>query len=177
MGTGSDDLYALSVEYLTACLTALADTPAGPPSRYYISPGPPAWDCCDQLTVHTTGPATADTFPLQPMLAPGHRAQNQGKVNLIGVVATILRCAPMLGEDGTLPDPIAFNTCSRQTCADMWAIWNHVSRAVRAKTLFTSTSDQREVFFDPAVAQIQQGGCAGWGIGIRVALDGYVPVP
>lgn len=172
-GVGSDDLYDLCVEYLTACLAALADTPAGPPSRFYISPGPPAWDCCDQLTVHTGGLVVADTFPLQPMLAPGHRVQNQGRVNLVYLVATILRCAPTLGENGELPDVAAFNTAARQTNADLWAIWNHLTRAKRDGTLFQP--DQVEVFFDPAVALNQQGGCAGWAIQLRVSLEGYRP--
>lgn len=171
-GTGSDDLYSACVDYLAACYAALADTPAGPPSRYYVSPGPPAYDC-EQLTVYAGGPAVADTFPLQPMLAPGHRVNVQGKVNLLAITATIIRCVPIVGENGEYPDPIDMNTAARQTNADLWAIWNHVGREKRAGTLYPPK--ERELFFDPAVAINQQGGFGGWAIQIRVALEGYSP--
>lgn len=175
-GTGFADLWTLADQYLAACYFALQDTPAGPPGRYYVSPGPPPLDC-EQLTVYVAGPNEADTFPLTPVLAPGHRIQNQGMVNLVTLVAQILRCIPIIHEDGEFPSVAEMNTASYQQCADMWAIWNHVRQRVNTKTLFTTISDQTEVFLDPAFTVQPQGGFGGWNIQVRVALQGYVPSP
>lgn len=169
---GPGDLFALANEYLEACHTGLQDTAAGPPARYFISPGPPAWDCCPQLSVHVGGPMLADTFPLQPMLAPGHRVQTQGAVNLIALTATIIRCVPMVDDAGNLPQPAALDAASEIMCADLWAIWQFVKNGKRNGSLFQP--NEREMFFDPAAAMNQQGGCGGWQITIRVQLDGYV---
>lgn len=172
-GTGPGDLFATSEELFNVSVAALNTTSYGAPDCRYISPGPPAWDTCPCLVVHSTGPAVADTFPLQPMLAPGHRAQNQSLVILVAFQVTILRCAPTIGDDGSLPSPSAITAVAQNVQSDLWAIWNGILRAKRNGTLFQP--DQREMFMDPAVAVIQQGGCAGWQIGLRVALEGYTP--
>lgn len=167
------DLYALCSELLDACVVALDTTPEGAPDCRYISPGPPSWDTCPCLVVYASGPAVADTFPLQPMLAPGHRPQTQGLVILAGLVVTILRCAPMIDDAGTLPQPAEISATALTTTSDVWAIWNHLLRQKRSAALFAPR--EREMFMDPGVAVIQQGGCCGWQIGLRVALGGYTP--
>lgn len=171
-GTGSGDLYACALEFLTACYTALADTPAGQPDCYYISPGPAPWDVA-ALTVYASGPTLADTYPLVPMLAPGHRMFAAGQVNLISLTATILRCVPVIDDNGQLPEPGLIETAAQQTYADVWAIWCHLSRMKKQNTLFPP--DTREMFWDPAVAVTTQGGLGGWQIPCRVQLDAYRP--
>lgn len=168
----SSDLFDLCDQYLDACVAALADTPEGPPDRYFVSPGVPSWDCPEQLTVHVGAPLVADTFPLQPSLAPAHRVTVQGQVDMIQLTATILRCAPTLGDDGTLPTPAQIDAASQQTLADLWAIWNYVKTAKRQNVLFPPK--EREFQLDPAVSLNQTGGVCGWQVPIRVQLNGYV---
>jgi hypothetical protein len=166
------DLYAALVEYLNACHAALADTPAGSPSCFYVSSGPPAWDSLDCLIVHAGGPAIADTLPLQPSLSTLHRATVQGSVNLVAMTATILRCAASMHDDDALPPTIAEqNAVAEQTSADLWAIWNYVQTAKRQSLLFPPR--EREFALEPPVAVNQQGGATGWQITIRTQLDGY----
>lgn len=172
------DLFDLCKEYLDACSEAVTQAPGGPIDRAYVSPGPPSWDCCPQLTVHAGGPAEGDTAPLSPPLQAGHRPA-VGIVNLVTMTATVLRCVPTLEEgDGFIrwPDPAAIEAAASDTCADVWTIWNHLLTKKRAGTIFVGTDgdpDQREMFLDPAVALNASGGCAGWQLQIRVQLGGY----
>lgn len=159
------------MEFQEVCLVALDDTPAGRPPCTYISPGPPPWDILDCLVVHTSGPNVGDTFPLQPSLAPGHRVQTNGQVNLVAITATIIRCGVMPDEVGGGFDAERATTVARQTNADVWAIWNHVRSAKRRGALFAPV--ERELFMDPAVALNQLGGAAGWAVTVRTSLDGY----
>lgn len=172
------DLYALLEEYLGACEAAVALTPGGAIARAFVSPGPPAWDCCPQLTVHAGGPVVGDTAPLAPPLQAGHRPA-LGIVNLIAMTATVLRCVPVVtqhGETTVLPAPVDISASAKETCADVWSIWNHVLASKRNGTLFAGTDgdpDQREMTLDPAVALSPAGGCGGWQLQIRVQLGGY----
>src|SRR6266705_1969139 len=95
--SGPNDLFDICSEWLAACEAAVAPTEGGPIPRSFVSPGPPAWDCCPQLTVHG-GYAIADTLPLIPVLGPGHRSTDQGGVVLVPLVATVLRCVPTLED-------------------------------------------------------------------------------
>ncbi len=168
------DLYNLCREYLEACSEAVAMTPAGPIGRQFVSPGVPAWDCCPQLTVHAGGPAEGDTAVLTPPLQPGFRP-TLGLVDLIAMTATVIRCVPVLVDDGSLPSAPAIDKAAQNVLEDCWAIWNHVLTRVIDGTLFVRPDGQgqREVFLDPAVALNAAGGCAGWQIQVRVQLGGY----
>lgn len=170
---GSLDLFDALQEFFDVCLAATADTPEGQPSCAYISAGPPAWDTYPCLVVHSGGPALGDTFPLQPSLAPGHRATTNAQVNLVSMTCTILRCAAVIDDEGQLPTVEEHAAAAEQVCADLWAIWNHLREAKRNGDLFAPR--EREFFFDPAVPVNQQGGAAGWQITVRTALDGYRP--
>lgn len=169
----SDALYDALTELFDLCVVALADTPDGAPECRHLTPGPPSWDVVPSLFVWAGGPAVADTFPLQPALAPAHRVTTMGQVDLVSITATILRCAPMLTDDGGLPSDQEFTDTTRQTSADLWAIWNHIKQAKRTGQLFGPP--ERELFMDPAVAVAQQGGACGWNITLRTQLDGYRP--
>lgn len=171
-GTGPGDLQALAQEYLDACVTALSDTPLGAPDRSFVSPGPPSWDCCPQLSVHVGGPVVADTLPLQPTLAPSHRVARGIEVNVVLLTATILRCDPTLDDEGSFPDAAELTATAAQTNADLWAIWQYVKAAKRENILWGPK--EREFGFEPAIPQKQEGGCCGWEIPVRVMLPGYV---
>jgi hypothetical protein len=170
------DLYALCREFLQASADALLDAPAGPIDRAFVSPGPPAWDCCPQLTVHAGGPAPADTEPLAPPLQPGHRIQDGVLLNLVTMTATVIRCTPTVPEGSTgFPDAADLDASAEELLGDVWAIWNHIATLKRAGSLWGPKT--REVFFDPAVALNAAGGCAGWQMQVRVQLDGYRTTP
>lgn len=174
--TGPTSLYQICREYLVACEQALALTPGGPIDRSYVSPGPPAWDCCEQLTVHAGGPSIGDTAPLQPPLQPGHRVVGTGTVNLITMTATILRPSPTLMADGEgweTPDPADMDAAAQNTCADVWTVWEHLKSLRRQGVLWPPP---RELFIDPAVPLQTAGGCSGWQIQVRVSLDGFATV-
>jgi hypothetical protein len=170
------DLYDLCDEYLTACVAAVATAPGGEIDRFFVSPGPPAWDCCPQLTVHAGGPAEGDTAPLNPPLQPGHRAE-VGIVNLVAMTATVIRCVPTFDEQtGRFPDAASIDAAAQATLGDCWAIWNHLLTLKRAGGIFAGLDGdarEREMFLDPAVALNTSGGCAGWQLQIRVQLWGY----
>jgi hypothetical protein len=172
---GISDLHDLCLEYLDACDAALAETDAGSLTRTYVSPGPPAFDC-EQLTVHTTGPAQADTLPLIPPLAPGLKPRLQGRVYLASLVATVIRCVPVLEQQGQtqlLPDPAAMEAAAKTLNEDMWSIWNHVGHLVKENLLFADNGHRREVFFEPAIPILTSGGFGGWEILLRVQIGGY----
>lgn len=169
------DLFDLCKEYLAACEAAVSGAPGGSIDRAYVCSGPPAWDCCPQLTVHAGGPAEGDTAPLGPPLQAGHRP-GLGIVNLVAMTATVLRCVPTVTSEGDWPDPAKMEATAQQTDGDCWAIWNYLLTHKRNGTLFAGADgdpDQREMFLDPAVALTSAGGCAGWELPIRVQLGGY----
>lgn len=165
------DLEVAAQEYLDACVAALDGTPGGQPECFYLSPGPPPWDSPDCVVVHVGGVALADTYPLVPSLAPGHRIVSAGEVNYPQFTATVLRCAPVLPDDGASLSAADFNAASHIMYADLWAIWNYVKNAKAAGTLFGPS--QRDMQIDPAVAVNQSGGVCGWQIPVRVNVYGY----
>lgn len=170
---GPGDVHALCLEFLAVCEEAVATTVGGAIGRSFISPGPPSWDCCPQLSVHAGGPVIADTLPLAPALQPGMRAAiPAGTIHLIGMVATVIRCAPIF-DDGSFPDAAAMTAAARMTNEDVWAIWNHVRNRYQANQVFMDASRRRELFFDPAAPLLTAGGCGGWQIPVRVQLGGY----
>lgn len=169
----AEDLYELANEYLRACADALALTEAGTPERVCLSPGPPAWDCCDQLTVHVGMPgiSVGETRVDPGALGAGHRVASLQMVNLVTMTATILRCAPTVGQDGSLPTVEQMNDASKRVYEDVWAVWNYCADKKRKAQLFAPK--EREFYFDSALAQNQLGACCGWAIPIRVQLNGW----
>jgi hypothetical protein len=168
MGTGPEDLYALEQELLDASVESLDTIPTfapglgGAPERSYISPGLPAFDCCDQLTVHT--PSILDS-PFSPGSSTGTSAKS-ATVITVSLVVTITRCVP--GE----PEPAVsdFLEPTSQIAADGWALRNHLLNMIRSDELFSICD---EVFWDGLRFVNPQGGCAGWTLNLRVQLDGY----
>jgi hypothetical protein len=174
-GTGPQDLHALAEEFLDACIASLDTIPVfapglgGAPERSFISPGTPAFDCCDQLTVHVGGAADAATAP--GALAAGRKA-TFGKVNLVQLIATITRCVPIVTAKDW-PTPTEMNTAAEQLNADGWALWNHTFNLVAAGQLFQLCG---EVYWDALRSITPSGGCGGWTLTVRVRLDGYQEV-
>jgi hypothetical protein len=168
-GTGPEDLFALAQEFLDACIEALDTIPTfapglgGAPERSFVSPGLPAFDCCDQLTVHVSGVTDG---PNSPANFSGRSASSM-KVNTVGLVATATRCLPSEGEP---PSAVDLSASAEQVDADGWALWNHIYNLIRADQLFTLCG---EVFWDGLRSINPQGGCGGFTLNLRVELEGY----
>ena len=167
-GTGPEDLQALCVELLDACVESLNTIPlfapglGGAPERSYISPGQSADDCCPQLTVWAQAVGES---PRSPGTFRGKSALD-GQINLVSLVARVLRCVP-----GEAPgDPEDLQAVAEQVNADGWALWNHLFNMVRADELFSVCG---EVFWDGLRSVTPSGGCGGWQLFLRVELDGY----
>jgi len=171
-GIGPEDLQALLAELLDASIESLDTIPdfapalVGAPERSFISPGLPALDCCDQLTVHS--PVVLDT-PLQPGgLAEGKKCA--ARKTVVTMQVTITRCIPVIGDDGEWPLPSEMEDAAAQLNADAWALWNHLYNLICSGQLFTLCG---EVFWDGLRSMNPQGGCGGWVLTLRVTLDGY----
>lgn len=175
--SGTESLYALCDELLVAASQACELSRGGAMDRVYVSPGPPAWDCPNQLTVHAGGPAEADTAPLQPPLQPYHRVDDGLLMNMITLTITALRCAPSWGEAPSTSTPSieALEEAAKETLDDVWCIWNHVATRKRDGTLFPPKKT-RELIFDQALPLLTEGGIAGWQMQMRVQLDGFTTV-
>src|SRR3990170_4644070 len=104
-GTGPQDLHVLATDFLAACVEALDTIPTfapglgGAPARSFVSPGLPAFDCCDQLAIHVTGVTDSGTSPSN---LTGRSAYTM-KVNVVGLVATATRCIPVISDSGAIP--------------------------------------------------------------------------
>lgn len=178
-GVGPGDLHELAEELLEACVESLDTIPTfapglvGAPERSFVSPGEPAADCCPQLTVHVAGISEASTEPAQ--LGTGRRA-SYGRINHVGLIVTIFRCVPAPKDSLKYEPPagVDLEAAAEQINADGWALWNHLFNLIRAGLLFSLC---RGVFVDAMRQLPPSGGCGGWVMSIRVALDGYEEVP
>lgn len=176
-GSNALDLFALAQELLEACEEALDTIPTfapglgGSPGRSYVSPGEPAADCCDQLTVHWAQTAEMSTDPLG--LPVQKRAAHHIRRNTVGLVVTVFRCVP--GPDDSkltieFPDPTELSASSEQIYADEWALWNHLFNMIGAGTLLAKCSS---VVMEGSRSLPPSGGCGGLILGISVGLEGY----
>ena len=167
MGTGPGDLHALAVEFLAACAASLDTIPdyeaslGGAPVRSFVAPGPPAFDCCDQLAVHVD-PIT-------------ERTQAQGNaINNVSLTAHITRCVPMPDDDGNPPPPSEQQASAAQINADKWALWNYLHMLIDDDLLFESCCSVQWGTLSPLTPS---GGCGGSRLTITVCFDGYEAVP
>lgn len=166
------DLHTLAAALLQASSDALDGLPgplAGAPQRQFVSPGAPAFDCCEdgQLTVHTT--AIGEDPHFGPVGSGVKHRASKAHVNLATFVVTIVRCVGAYGDGGP-PDPAAMEAVAEQTNADAWALWNGLWSATVSGDLFSVCG---EVYFDGLRAVPTSGNCAGWTLQVRASLDGY----
>jgi hypothetical protein len=171
-GTGPTDLKLLCDDLLNAAVEALDTIPdfapdlVGAPARAYVSPGLPALDCCDQLTVH------AQQISDKPISPGGLQAGKKCAARLaeVALVVTITRCIPIMGDSEDWPLPVVMDDAAAQLDADAWALWEYLYFLVCSEALFSLC---KEVFWDGLTALVPQGGCGGWVMNLRVTLDGY----
>src|SRR5690242_17290593 len=98
------DLFTLVQEQVLACIcNALTEqSTCGCPCRVQVIAGIPAWDdCCDgQLSAYAERIYVMDNFPAQKQ-----DAAICGDALAGDFVIQLLRCAPMVHNDGTPPTP------------------------------------------------------------------------
>lgn len=172
-GVGPGDLDLLAHDLLDVCVEALGTIPgylptlAGAPVRSFVSPGQPALDCCDQLTVHVPNVVERAATP-----KPSH-----GRLNVPNLLVTITRCVPtgeITASSYTPPSVAEEEAAAAQMNADGWALWNHIWNQVRAGTFLTRCD---QVTVGNLTALIPEGGCGGWTLGFAATLDGYEETP
>jgi hypothetical protein len=162
----ASDLQDLAEAVLDASAQILAETGNPEIERQFVSHGPPALDCCNQLAVHVAQIGEAAT-QAGTVLQPGLRHET-GRVNLTTLMITVTRCHPVLEDDGQPPPPADLTEASAMLNADAWALWTQLYRM--KDTLFAACD---LVFFDGSVPLPPQGACAGWVMQIRFELPGY----
>jgi hypothetical protein len=162
----ADDLQNLAVAVKDAALVILDGNGNEPIVREFVSHGPPALDCCNQLAVHVAqiGEAATQTGNV---LQAGLR-HNAARVNLTTLLTTVTRCHPVLEDDGNPPTAAELTAAAAMLNADAWSLWNGLYRA--QDDLFSACD---LVFFDGIVPLPPQGGCAGYVMAIRFELQGY----
>ena len=163
-GTGPLDLHELAEDLLAACVEALDTIPvydasyAGAPDRAFISPGLPALDCCDQLTVHVG------------TIAEGGGVSSIGIINRVQLIVHITRCVPGPDDRANPPTTTAMQESSRQIHADKWALWNYLHALIAQNLLF---EDCCEVIWSGMTSLVPSGSCGGSVLTITVCFDGY----
>lgn len=167
MGDGPGDLHSLAIEYLNACIAALDTIPdyeaglGGAPVRSFVAPGPPAFDCCDQLAVHV-GPITERT------------QAKTTTINQVQLVVNATRCVPMPDDNGNPPPQSEQQAAAAQINADKWALWNYLHMLVDNGLLFERCCD---VVWGTLSPLTPSGGCGGSQLTVTVCFDGYEAVP
>lgn len=179
--TDRSSLYGIAAELLAKSAAILAALPAGAPSKQYVVHGPPAYDCCDMLTVH------ADSIRYGP-----YQRSAQGSVipdpkmhvvPMVPLVVTVLRCASAQPQGGvviTLPQASEIAADAAMVYQDGWALFSGLYTAFRNGSLFTPSDGRagwpcRAMQVDPALPVSPQGGCLGWLVNVQVQLDGFDP--
>lgn len=171
-GVGPTDLHELATDLLAACVEALDTIPVydatlnGAPDRSFVSPGLPALDCCDQLTIHV-GNISVSTS------APGNPKAAKHWINWVQLTILAARCVPVQDENGNPPAISLQQAAAEQLNADKWALWNHLNNLVADGDLFDQCCD---VIFGNLSPLGQLGGCGGSSLNITVCLEGYEEV-
>jgi hypothetical protein len=167
--TTVDTLYQFSLEYLNAVEAALTYTVGGVPDVSFVSPGLPAFDCPEQLTVHA---ATLNMLATTPQDLGAYRRVAPGRfVNMVTLVAIIIRCQPEPNGITNLPAPADISLAAQKTQQDVWAIWNYLKSRQKTGDLFEGSC--MPFAMNPPAPQSPQGGSAGWAFQIEVEIGGF----
>lgn len=127
MVTAAEPLAIYQVaENLRECVhNRLATTPAGAPDRSCVISGAIAWDDCEcgQFVVSIGQSYFSSNFPAQGSLAnaPGNRRCGP-PILVVQYTLSILRCAPIGGDDLDPPTCAALDEAARIAEYDAWAV-------------------------------------------------------
>lgn len=160
-------MYDLAQAALSVAETALATTVGGSPERAFVSPSRPPWDCCPFVAVWTPRIGEESTSPFSPPAATGNR-QRYGRINLVTLNVTVVRCNPWDGVN-LAPPADDIELVAQQTMEDGWALWCGFHNALQDGTFLSLCDD---VHFDAGQAMEQQGQAVGWQFVMRANLGG-----
>jgi len=167
VATDVGSLFDLASLLLDVAETSLNQTPALAPDLSYVSPGAPPIQCCPVLTVHVQSLSEGSTSPLAPAPATGRRTSFQ-RINLAGLVVTVMRCGPQIQKDGSVLAADAQDV-AEQVAADGWALWNGLRFAIEEGAFLDKCS---VIHVDQGQAVAEQGGCVGWLFRLRAEIGG-----
>jgi hypothetical protein len=162
---GPGDLFLVADELLEAAQAAVASTPSGGIARAFVSPGEPAYELCEQLSVHVglvQQQASGDE-PFQEMHRTPHLLYF-----VVPLTVVALRCFHLPGDRPATASEL--DAVSQVVYADQWAVWNTVHNRVAAGTLFGGC---RGVAVGPSVPVSLQGQTSGHRLDVAVQVDGY----
>lgn len=172
----ADDVWAVCGEVLQAALVGLASLPAGAPGRNFVGYVQPAADCdcpSGQITCFPTSIRESTTRTAGGTEGGHHVALNNVVVE-VAMTLQILRCVPIVQDDGSAPSAPAIDAAAMQIHTDAWFLWCWLRAEKRNGNLLAGLC--REIWFDAMTPEPVSGGCAGWNLNLRTQLDGYTPV-
>jgi hypothetical protein len=162
-------------ETVLGCVCAALDATAakvedqpGCPCRACVTPGPPAWDGCDepcgtdgaggQLTVHVARIYPTAAFPTEERVVLGARNCPAPAAIAVELVITLLRCAPTMDERGCPPSCDDLAAAARTVHVDAATIYNAL-----VCCLPTTGARRRGPQFSPGTQRVlePEGGCMG----------------
>jgi hypothetical protein len=172
----ADDVWAVCGEVLQAALVGLATLPAGAPGRNFVGYVQPAADCdCaegGQITCFPTAIRESSTRTAGGTEG-GHHVVYANTVLEVALTLQIIRCVPVVTDQGGAPTPAAIDAAAMTIHSDAWFLWCWLRAEKRNERLLAGRC--REIWFDAMTPEPVQGGCAGWNLNLRTQLDGYTP--
>lgn len=162
-----DLLYLTAAEVLACVCSALeAESECRCPCRAFVSAGQPAWDdCCEgQLAVWVENVFYHENFPARQTTAAVCRSMLAGDI-----VVQLLRCAPVLQDNGLAPSHLLLDESARLIYQDLYI-------AVSALTccLAEAKRFRKYVIRDSRIIG-PNGGCVGFEI--RATVELHDPLP
>lgn len=175
----NDDPFAAFTlaEHLRDCiLPYLEMTTLGIPDRVCLTTGEVAWDDCEcgQLAVSWMGNFDTEVFP-----APWDGTSNAGSRKCGPALfayqfnISMLRCAPVGGENGAPPPCDAINAATRITAEDAWAVRTGLMCCMCTGTTrdpVTSVKLFERFWAGPQLPAGPDGGCQGSQIDVIIGV-------
>lgn len=183
----ANDLWELANTVLDVAELALDTLPAvtphaeygtllGAPSRRFVAPGLPQFECCagevpGQLSVHVQSLGERAAGPIDPS---GRGRLSVGRINASLLMLVVLRCVKQFGANGRgKPSVGDQNRDGWQALHDGWAVWNGLWRAQKEDGALADLCSG--VVFRDASTLVPAGGCGGWVVAISPDMQGYDP--
>lgn len=168
MTVRTPDLIHITAQEILNCIcTALEnESECKCPCRHCVIAGTPVWDdCCEgQLTVNLERLFFHDNFP-----TPMTQAQICGTQLAGTFLIQLLRCAPVVKDDGSAPTCNELSESSRKIYQDLYISMNALSCCL------SIAKRERKFVIGEARLVGPEGGCVGFEI--RVTVELHDPMP
>jgi hypothetical protein len=135
------------------------------PDRRYVTFGEVAWDC-EQLVVSVERTFGVDTGDVLSENVLGIDASAPFQLRGATVACSLIRCVPVVDDQGNPPTPVALADSATVVLADGIAMFNCLADAHRAGDLATCNG----VAFEAGEAQTPDGGFGGWLTRVRLLM-------